>query len=229
MHLSSVSRLLTRFLCFSAVLICSAFSELYAQPISHPAQKPRIEIALFKYEGIAKGQLSEEKYGMFLGIIKGKLKILRNEIPQTKIHIKSRGNDTFDIDQEVYHWIENQTNVLSVLRGTIASDDNINYTVHSRFFLRRFRAYLPYEEVIVELPIKEKEFKNTIDSHTLVILYALAMDVKRLGYPKDQIALYLKSAINIILDLESKRSLSGDLTVLKNAIQTATDELLGSK
>ncbi|MBA7678840.1 hypothetical protein ES703_87118 [subsurface metagenome] len=126
--------------------------------------------------------------------------------------------------------MENQRTVLNLMRGSIISDDGLTYIVYSCFYLGKLRAYLPHEVITVELPIKSTEFANTKDSHTLVILYALAMDARSLGYPKDRIALFLKAAENKISDLERRRgSLSGDLAGLKRAIRQATTELLGDQ
>lgn len=113
------------------------------------------------------------------------------------------------------------------MRGTILSDDGTNYVVFSQF-------YLPYEGddltsnvITVELPVKTAEFANTQDTHTLVILYSLAVDAQRRGINPARVAPFLSVAKNLIADIEGRSGqLSDDLANIKEAVETAEAKIL---
>jgi hypothetical protein len=101
--------------------------------------------------------------------------------------------------------------------------------VNSHFYLGNLNAQFPNDVITVTLPIKIGEFANTKDSHTLVILYALAMDAKQQNLNSSHIALFLKAAKNKIADIKRRMgSLSGDLLELEKTIDKITIEILGN-
>lgn len=213
--------------------------------LSEASAEPRYVIALFKYQGAVQGQKADEKFSNFHGILEVKLLNLKKEVVQTwlgrrdaserldylnKISIRFKGIDSFSKPEDIYKWMKNESDVLTLLRGSIISDDNVTYKVYSNFYLGDLKEYLPYDVITVSLPIMSSEFANTKDSHTLVFLYALAMDAKRLGSAKDHIALFLKAASNRIADIKRRQgNLSRDLGEIEKAIMKATTELLGTQ
>lgn len=207
-----------------------------AQPTSGDAQNPRIEIALFKYHG------SETKFDVFHGLFKQKILNLRTKILRTwgssydnvdyiaDIHVKYHADDTFGSPGKVFEWMRSQGVVLNVMRGTILSDDGTNYVVFSQFYLPNWSTNLRSNVITVSLPIRVDEFSNTQDSHTLVILYALAVDARRLGLAPAFVAQFLSKAKNLFADIERRSgTLSNDLAALKGAVESAERELLGKK
>ncbi|MEA1934194.1 MAG: hypothetical protein U9N60_07175, partial [Thermodesulfobacteriota bacterium] len=139
-----------------------------------------------------------------------------------------RNKDTFTKPEGINRWLENQASVLCLLRGTIVSDDNVTYLVKSNFHLGELKGLFPYDVVKITLPVSSSEFGNTQDSHSLVILYALAMDAKRLGHDKSHIARFLTSANNKLADIKRRGGvLGGDLIHLETALMQAAGELLG--
>lgn len=209
---------------------------------SEASAEPRVKIVLFKYLGALEGH-ANVKFDAFRGILKQKLLNLKKEVSQAsvdeqvegldlgyldKVYIRFRDKDTFRNLEDIDKWMKSQPTVLSLLRGSIISDDNTTYTVYSHFYLGELKEHYPRDVITVRLPVKGTEFANTKDSHTLVILYALAMDAKRVGYGKNHIALFLKAAKDKIADIKRRAgNLSGDLAGLEGAISQATTELLG--
>ncbi|MCK5322577.1 MAG: hypothetical protein KAJ45_00480 [Desulfobulbaceae bacterium] len=201
------------------------------------AAEPKNEVALFQYEGVGEGGLSSAKFGVFRGILKDKISNLKREVLQGDAHgfdyledvyVNFRNKDTFTKPEGINRWLKNQVSVLCLLRGTIVSDDNVTYLVKSNFHLGELKGLFPYDVVKITLPVSSSEFGNTQDSHSLVILYALAMDAKRLGHDKSHIARFLTSANNKLADIKRRGGvLSGDLIHLETALMQATNELLG--
>jgi len=199
---------------------------------------PRGEIALFKYHGALPNQPGAAQFDVFQGLIDQKIDRLRNQLESASVtkaspglvpdvHLKYRGEDSFEEASGVALWLKNEGSVLNVMRGTIVADQDANYSVHTRFYLADRTDYLPLDVVSVQLPIKDTEFANTADSHTLVILYALAMDAKRLKRPPAQVAVFLSAAENTIADLEGRSGkLTGDLASLKAAVKKAKADIL---
>jgi len=217
------------------LLLCLLSSDAFAEH--------KLTIALFKYEGAVQGQEADVKFGGFRGILKNKLLNLKKEVLQKwseqqedgggleyldGIHIEFRDSDSFSKEEDIHKWMNNESDVLTLLRGSIISDDNVTYVVYSNFYLGNLKTYLPNDVITVSLQVKSTEFGNTRDTHTLVFLYALAMDAKRLGYGRDVVALFLKAANNRIADVKRREGhLSGDLEQLEAAIVKANNELLG--
>ena len=218
-------------------LICiTAFLAVWFNFAKIASAAPKNEVALFEYEGVVEGDVSSAKFGVFRGILKDKISNLKREVLQgdvqgfeylEDVYVNFRAKDTFTKTEGINRWLKNQTSVLCLLRGTILSDDNVTYLVKSSLHLGELKGSFPYDVVKITLPVSSSEFGNTQDSHSLVILYALAMDAKRLGQDKSHIARFLTAANNKLADLKRRRgSLSGDLLLLETALQQATDELL---
>jgi hypothetical protein len=234
-----VSRVSCRAAALAAVAALSfAPAPAPAQPPGAPRQ-PRVEVALFKYHGAVSGHDSGVKFDVFRGLVEQKIANLRNEVLQDResrsnalgnlsdVHLNYRGDDLFGVPSDVARWLHNETRVLNVMRGSIVSDDGRNYIVVSRFHLTGPAESGALHTVTVTLPVKSAEFANTRDTHTLVILYALAMEARRAGRLPDEIALFLAAARNIIADLERRSgALTGDLSQIKAAVERAQAEIL---
>lgn len=209
-----------------------------AQPRGAP-RLPRVEVALFKYHGAVGGHDSGVKFDVFRGLVEQKIVNLRKEILQDResragalgnlsdVHLNYRGDDLFAQPSDVARWLDNEARVLNVMRGSIVSDDGRNYVVVSRFHLTGPAEPGALQTVTVTLPVKSAEFANTRDTHTLVILYALAMEARRAGRLPDEVAMFLGAARNIIADLERRSgALTGDLSLMKSAVERAQAEIL---
>lgn len=197
---------------------------------------PKSQVAIFQYKG-ANSATSKDKFEVFQGIIEDKIANLRREVFQDDeqalayledIHVSYYAQDSFTRNANIKRWLKNQSSVLCLLRGTIVSDDNLTYMVKSSFYLGELKEYFPYDVVRIDLPIKISEHANTQDSHSLVILYALAMDARRIGSDSHHVARFLTSALNKLADIKRRSGeLQGDLAKLEQAIVQASDELIG--
>lgn len=197
---------------------------------------PKSEVAVFQYAGSVEGDASGEKFSVFRGILDDKISHLKREVLQgdalalaylNDVHISYRDKDNFTTTEGINRWLKNQASVLCVLRGTIISDDNVTYIVKSNIYLGELRGHFPYDSLKISLPISSREFGNNRDSHSVVILYALAMDAKRLGYDKSHIARFLTVANNKLADIKRRGGQAAtDLAALENAIRKTTTQLL---
>jgi hypothetical protein len=192
------------------------------------------EVVIYQYDGVAEG-VTKAKFGMFRGILKNKLTQMSREFPAEfqelenvkQLYPNYQARTTSMSPEGIQLWLKNQTSVLCLLTGTILSEDGQNYLVVSNFYLGELKEYLPYDPIIIPLPIKISEFSNIRDSHSLVIFYALAMDAKRQGFDKHLIARFLARAKNNLADIAGRSDrLSADLGLLKTAIESAEQELL---
>jgi hypothetical protein len=208
------------------------------------AAKPRTEIALFQYKGVVKGQEAEVKYQNFRGILDNKILNIRSEVLQGRsseeasmvkdlhylgeIHISSKEDDKFKKNEDVYKWLDNEPEVLFILRGIIMSDDNMNYAVYSNLYLRTVADEIPSRMLSLNMPIKSAEIANTKDSHTIAILYALAMDAKKNGMANNRISLLLRPAFNKLADIKRRKGkLPNELQILEKALLKAREEAIG--
>jgi hypothetical protein len=197
---------------------------------------PKNVVAIFQYKG-ANSPLSKDKYETFQQIIEDKIDNLKREVFQSDlqapaylqdIEIMVHEQDTFTRRSGIKRWLKNQSSVLCLLRGAIVSDDNVTYMVKSNFHLGELTEYFPHDVVKIDLPVVKSEHANTKDSHSLVLLYALAMDAKRVGSDSHHIARFLTSALNKLADMKRRSGqLKGDLATLEQAIIKAANDLLG--
>ena len=198
---------------------------------------PKSEVVIFQYAGVVEGSVSSEKFGSFRGILEDKISSLKREVLQGNtqgfdyledVRVNFRKQDNFTTIEGVNQWMKNEASVLCLLRGTIISDDNVTYMVKSNIHLGELKGKYRHDVLRITLPINSKEFGNTRDSHSVVILYALAMDAKRLGYDKSHIARFLNAANNKLADIKRRGGLtSDDLADLETAIRADSSELLG--
>lgn len=236
-----MSKIVNFYLSFFFIL-SSAFVfpslDAYAQRQAPSNRSPKSEIAIFRYKGAKPNTEAANRFDIFRECIEQKIINFKKELSQdtdpnvldkfNEISLILKGDeDKFKNNKEINEWLKSQPKVLNLLRGAITSDDGKTFKVFSRFYLGELKGYLKNDIVIVDLPLTGEEFANTKDSHTVVILYSLAMEAKLLGFPKNEIAIILKAAENKISDLERRRNiLDGDLLDLKRAITNASNELL---
>ena len=197
-----------------------------------------LEIALFTYDGVVAGSRSQEKFGNFLRMIDQKLINLEAIVKGkpnnrefeylSEIRLVHRGEDTFPIHDEkaIGIWIRNE-GIMLVMRGSLWSDDAVNYRVFSQFHLGALSEFLPRNVISVDLPIVGSELGNTRDSHTLVILYSLLIDARRSNCPTSVISRYLKVANDLIANLERRGAVVDDMPLIEEAFARAGKDLEG--
>ncbi len=204
-------------------------SIMFSPLVSEVFAESRVKIIVYKYQGAEEGPALNH-FGVFKGIINGKLRNLKREVSNVEFIFDYKEVDTFSSATGVNRWIKNEPQVLSVLRGTIFPNPDQTYSVLSEIHMGDLEKDFKYEVISVELPVVKKEFSNTKDSHSAVFLYALAMDAKRSGSAKDRMALFLKPAADNISDIKRRRGkLSADLTEIENAIRHSCVEIFGDE
>lgn len=97
--------------------------------------EPKVEIALFKYLGALEGHKANEKFENFHGILNDKLLSMTEEVSSQesagenldylkRIHIEFHDKDNFSGLEGINRWMKNEADVLTLLRGSIISDDD---------------------------------------------------------------------------------------------------------
>jgi hypothetical protein len=73
----------------------------------------------------------------------------------------------------------------------------------------------------IKMKVTPDEFETTRDSHSLVILYALARDAQRMHMPSYVTSAFLGEAYSVMQDLPA----DSDLTGIRNSVIAMLDEL----
>jgi hypothetical protein len=249
--MSAIIKLFTLILCFLWIFLFAKLSILHAQEDDSSKNKPKVRIVLYKYKGAKEEHFSGAKFDVFRGIIDRKIMNIRRDIFKAfqgesdeklkmlylnDIYIEYKDKvANFKTPKDTYKWMENQQNILSLMKGSINSDDNIKYKVHSEIYFDELKTYFPYDLIAVELPVNDSEFSKKIDSHTLVILFALALDAKKFNLGKDKLAVILKVANDKLSDYERRlkkqgmENLPGDLLDLQKSIEDFEKSIRSNK
>jgi hypothetical protein len=199
------------------MMLCLTDRHAYAD------EAPRVQIQMFKYSSVEKAEQHAEIF---------------KHVLQTKIYnmvedLQSRGryfdylnslrivpqekNLLFSPAELSNFWKE--SHALEILSGLVhLKGDTV--TVYSQVYLGDLNGSLRKKHIDLEMSIAPGNFRFNNDSHSLITLYALAMDAKRRNLPSDVVASYLSKAHEIAQDLQT--ALPGDL---KDAVEKALEEL----
>jgi len=113
------------------------------------------------------------------------------------------------LEQKRAHWIN--YSALELMQGII-TQTNGDYWIKSQIFLGDLGAmgnYLGKQQVTVDLLLSADELSTIADSHSLVTLFALAMDAKRLNLPAPYILSLLAEAEDTFADLRRRADVRG--------------------
>ena len=97
---------------------------------------------------------------------------------------------------------------------------NADLMVRSQPFFGELSVDADVSRVLLDLRVDADEFGQTTDSHSLALLYALAMDARRRGQPNDVVSVFLGEAVSIAQGLDS--GVPGVLP-LKKAVRAALE------
>ncbi len=200
----------------------------WAVALAPKPQAPRLTIELFDYSGAGASAERRDSFQQFCTIIRNKINML--------IESLAAGNKSFaylaDLrvarvtrelagspNETLAQWRDSYA--LALFSGLFFNRDQALY-VRSQPFLGELAPKFPSSRIQLDLRIDENEFSQTVDSHSLVVLYALAMDAQRLGYPKDVVFALLGEAVSIARGLDS--SVAG-VGPLKDAVREAVRNL----
>lgn len=199
------------------------------------SNEPRTSITIFRYRGVIPETNSSVTFGMFVGLIEHKFAGLRDyfasELDQGIESNVVKFIDTISIvenvDEEppssnslVRDWMQTEIHLLQVLRGTMYTSPQGEANLKTRSHFVEDTANGRLRNFSINLKLTEDEYANTRDSHSLVILYSIASELKRMGVEHSQIAVIVAYALNAIADLERRSGpLQGEMLTIKNAWQ----------
>lgn len=195
--------------------------------------KPRLFVSIFKYSKVHSDQ-EENKFKEFIEIISAKILKLAEElkIKGEKFNYLGQLKTSMVLDEKTgkhkifegsmqeldEHWKKSWA--LEVLNGRLRNQDNI-ISVRSNIFLGELQGDLAEPIIILDLPISDDEFDSTRDSHSLVTLYAMAMDAKKRGRPPYEIISILSEANAIAEDFKKEKP---GIEKLQSAIKKSLEE-----
>lgn len=188
----------------------------------------RLSIHIYKYTGIHSDQ-ETQYFDEFKAIVQAKILTLSEELTEfnveyTKLapfyvinqngkHIEFTGS-TFDLQNR---W--EISNVLEILHGRVRAN-NKQYSVKSRVFFGNLSTDLGSKFLSIELPIDDEQYETTKDSHSIAILYALALDARNRCRPENEVIALLSNAYEKLKDIPDSPKLAG-IEKLRNAVETA--------
>lgn len=194
----------------------------------------RNSIALFRYRG-ASGDAARP-FDAFRGLIEHKIENLRDHVESAlaqdandsklvdymgRLFVRYIDEDNLRNDSQAYNWMQVEVDVLQVLRGTIMPNSNQDgFMIFTRCLFIEDPSHDRRRDFKINLALTPEEFANTKDSHSLVILYSVAIEARRLGVEREEIAPIVAEALNAIADLERRTgTLQGDMQEIKEAWQ----------
>jgi hypothetical protein len=182
----------------------------------------RSRVSLFKYDAC------DENYEQFAALLSSKVDALPGIlISKDKRYsytarlklVKEEKPFGMSLEEANQYW--NETHSLQLLRGMCSLKGNDVYVI-SQVFLGDLKGPLG-SPIRIEFKVDPKEFANTRDIHSLLILYSLAKDAQARGLSKDLIIEYLSDALGIATQLE--HSDPATVQAIKNAIEGMLREL----
>lgn len=177
---------------------------------------PRVQLAVLPFAGVSPSdpnRLSAES--AFRGMLAAKLENLAQELlgrPElqaselarsqlTKLKLTSleepRSTD-LDLEQKLSLW--RQLHSLGLLTGTLTQSPlpaGSPYEVRTQIFIGDLDGSVQGRSFPLVMRLRPEEFGETGDVHALAVLYALALDARRLGGPNQVITAYLSRAYSI--------------------------------
>jgi hypothetical protein len=201
-------RILVILILFSSLIIdLTTYFNAIAQ------SSPRLIISIFKYSGI-RTEKDKNEFEGFKEIIVAKIHKLTQEIeykgkefsyisdlmPSFVANFGSNEHVPFTGSQKDLHNHWDSSGALEVMWGRIRSIDS-TFSVRSEVFLGDLKGNLEKPSITLDLPIVDDQFDTTRDSHTVITLYALAIDAQKRGRPRSEVLAFLSEAYERLPDL----------------------------
>ncbi|MGA1840953.1 MAG: hypothetical protein ACMUIU_10035 [bacterium] len=220
------------FVLFCTIFFLSLDFIVYSNTAADNA--PRLTVSIFKYSGI-RDENHEINFNAFKEIITAKMLRLAQEFetkdnnfnyisnlrPDFVTDLTSNKHLPFSGSQKDLfdHW--DTSGALEVLLGRIRLNGS-DFSVRSKIFLGNLKGNLKHPSIQLDLPIVDEQFDTTKDSHTVITLYALAMDAQQRGLPNDIILTFLSEAYVRLPDLPEDMP---EINDLKEAIKKAIEQI----
>jgi hypothetical protein len=188
---------------------------------------PRLLIQLFDYA--ASEAEPRERFAQFQTIVRNKIQMLVESLaarhPRCRyvadLRIVRADRPLPSSPRETLaEWRD--SNALAFFSGLVFRR-NADVVVRSQPYFGELVLHVPeISRLQLDLKIDEQEFSQTTDSHSLALLYALAMDARRLGYSHDVIFTYLGEAVSVARGMDS--SVPG-IALLKSALRDTLKQM----
>jgi hypothetical protein len=186
------------------------------------AATPRVEIVLLPYSGLGTEGARKSAFDEFRGILEDKLtnlvqelstgpelagKVAAQQLARLRVGtLQGTGSAApgtgsgggLDLEQKLLLW--RQRHSLGLLSGTLSDaspTDRARFRVNSQIFIGDLDGAKLGRSIPLAMEIGPDEFRNTRDVHALTVLYALALDARRLEYPDEVVTAYLSKAYSI--------------------------------
>lgn len=178
------------------------------------AEPPRVAIHIFKYSGLL-SDVEEKYFEEFKAIVQTKISSIAEELQNENesLNYLATLSPFFVTDQQGKHAVFTgsnaellsrwqRANALEILLGRIKSKES-GYAVRSRIFFGDLKTGLDSRFLSVELPINDIEYDTTRDSHSVAILFGLAMYARQHCKPVDEVIALLSAAHERMADIPS--------------------------
>lgn len=195
--------------CLVLLLIC------VIAPGQSMATKPRVSLHLFKYSGVHdSNEQARNQFDNFKSIIHAKISSISEELSLKSYFAELKNlSPFFPLDSQGNHvkwtgsnadlmtrWQNSQA--LEIFLGRIRVTGDV-YSVRSEVFFGDLQTSLGSKFIKIDLPIVDDQYDTTRDSHSVVILYALAMDARQRCRPENEVIELLSAARERLADVPS--------------------------
>ncbi len=184
-------------------------------PIVSQAEDPRVSLHFFKYSGVHDtNEVAKNQFDDFKDIIYAKISSISEEL-SSRQHFSEliKLGPFFPRDENGNHveWEGNNAKLLERWRNARTLEiflgririENDNYSVRSRVYLGDLRTALDSKFITIDLLIADDQYDTTVDSHSVAILYALAMDARERCRPEFEVLELLSAARERLADVPS--------------------------
>ena len=166
-----------------------------ALPAARADAPSRVEIAVYQYRSIDT-DAEREAFDDFHGMLNDRMLTLSDELAREgaefayledlqPYQIMGPGDEPIEFRGRLAdlaeYWAQSQA--LQLLHGRMRTADG-QPAVRSQVYLGELQGALPSKLVKLDLPVDPDRFEETAETHTALLLYALAMDAMRQSGPQ---------------------------------------------
>lgn len=177
------------------------------------AEEPRVSLHFFKYSGVHDtNEAAKNQFDNFKAIIHAKISSISEELSSRQHFAELNKLGPFfptDADGNHVEWEGSNAKLLERWRNARTLEiflgririENGAYSVRSRVYLGDLRTELDSKFIVIDLPIADDQYDTTVDSHSVAILYALAMDARERCRPEFEVLELLSAAKERLADV----------------------------
>jgi hypothetical protein len=210
---------------YSGILKMAMLGALMLYAPGALADGERLTISMVNYRG--KGEAFEQ----FRSRFRDWMLTLSECIPATvKVNYLSRlklieRETEFPSDDALKKYWKEGDALQVVSSVSIDKDAGDKYFVSTRIYLGELQGQFPRDSILIEVPFAVRDYADTKDFHTAVMLYGLAMDAERVDHSrKALIAQFLKSAKDKLTDIKNRNALESKRNSPRSDLEWAIAE-----